>query len=130
VSVPASLQGISEARVELAAFAAASGLAPDAVWRFQVALDELLSNLARHGAPGAEVGLELSLEGGVLELTVTDDAASFNPLEVPPPASSADIESRPVGGLGIALVRNLMDEVRYERREGRNRLTLRRRLGR
>ena len=125
-SVPASVQGIRAAEAEIAAFAAASGLPRDALWRFHVALDELISNVARHGAPGSDVGLEFRLEGGVLEVTVTDDAPAFNPLEAPPLDTSAGIETRPVGGLGIALVRGLMDEVRYDRQAGRNRVTLRR----
>lgn len=130
VSVPATLQGIREAEAELAGFAAANGLPADALWRFHVVLDELVSNVARHGAPGTDVGLELRLAGNVLELVVSDAAPAFNPLEAPAPPSSGDLESRPIGGLGIALVRGLMDEVRYERREGRNRLTLRRSLDR
>jgi len=126
--VPASLQGIRQAEAELAAFSAASGLPQDTLWRFRVALDELISNVARHGGSKADVGLEFRLEGGVLEVTVTDDAPAFNPLEASPPATSAGLETRPVGGLGIALVRGLMDEVRYDRRAGRNRVTLRRSL--
>jgi serine/threonine-protein kinase RsbW len=128
VIVPASVQGIRQAEAELAAFATASALPQDALWRFRVALDELISNVARHGASGADVGLEFRLEGGVLEVTVTDDAPAFNPLDVPPPDVPAGIETRPLGGVGIALVKGLMDELRYERREGRNRLTLRRTL--
>lgn len=127
-SVPASVQGIRQAEAELAAFAAGSGLPLDDLWRFHVALDELISNVARHGAPGSDVGLEFRLEGRVLEVTVTDDAPAFNPLEAPPPDTSAGLEARPVGGLGIALVRGLMGEVRYDRKAGRNRVTLRRSL--
>jgi serine/threonine-protein kinase RsbW len=122
------LQGIRQAEAELAAFAAASSLPQHALWRFRVALDELISNVARHGGSVADVGLEFRLEGGVLEVTVTDDAPAFNPLDASPPATSAGLETRPVGGVGIALVRGLMDEVRYDRRAGRNRVTLRRSL--
>ena len=59
---------------------------------------------------------------------MTDDAPGFDPLAVPEPDTSLAIEDRPIGGLGIALMRRLMDETEYERREGRNRLRLRRRL--
>src|SRR5437870_6684074 len=110
-SVPASVQGVRQAEAELASFAAASGLPQDALWRFRVALDELISNVARHGGSGADVGLEFRIESGVLEVTVTDEAPAFNPLEASPPRTSAGLETRPVGGLGIALVRGLMDEV-------------------
>ena len=131
LNVPASVPGIRQAEAELDAFAAASGLPADALWRFHVALDEVISNIARHGAATSEVGpigLELRLEGVVLEVTVTDDAPPFNPLAAPEPDTAASLEERPIGGLGITLVKGLMDEVRYERRDGRNRLTLRRTL--
>ena len=49
-------------------------------------------------------------------------------LAAPDPDTSLAIEDRPIGGLGIGLVRRLMDETEYERREGKNRLRLRRRL--
>ena len=57
---------------------------------------------------------------------MSDDAEPFNPLDAPLPDTAAPLEGRQVGGLGIALVRHLMDGVVYERTGGRNRLVLRR----
>ena len=59
---------------------------------------------------------------------MADDGPGFDPLSAPEPDTSLGIEERPIGGLGIALVRRLMDHVEYERRDGKNRLRLRRRL--
>jgi serine/threonine-protein kinase RsbW len=59
---------------------------------------------------------------------VVDDGPEFDPLAVPDADTTLPLEERPIGGLGITLVRRLMDEAEYERREGRNRLRLRRRL--
>jgi len=51
---------------------------------------------------------------------VEDDGKPFDPLQAPPPDLSLPLERRPIGGLGIHLIRNLMDEVSYARVGGRN----------
>jgi serine/threonine-protein kinase RsbW len=131
MTVPASAPGVREAESKLVAFAKASGLPKDAIWRLEVALDEVLSNVVRHGSAAGTVGpiaVELDVLGSRIEVVVTDDAPAFNPLEVQAPDASVSLEDRPLGGLGIALVKALMDEVTYERRDGRNRLTFRKKL--
>lgn len=131
MTVPASAPGVREAASELLAFAKSSGLPKEAIWQLEVALDEVLSNVVRHGSAKGRVGpiaVDLDIEGARIEVVVTDDAPAFNPLEVQAPDASVPLEDRPVGGLGIALVKALMDEVTYERRDGRNRLTFRKTL--
>lgn len=75
-----------------------------------------------------ELRLDLGVEPPVCEMMVVDDGPEFDPLSVPEPDRALGVEERPIGGLGMALVRRLMDEVKYERRDGKNRLRLRRRL--
>ena len=101
----------------------------------EVSLDEVLANVVRHGLEGREGGsveIELTLDTGVeppfCRVVVADDGPEFDPLSVAEPDTTLGVEDRPVGGLGIALVRRLMDEVAYERRDGRNRLSFGRRL--
>jgi anti-sigma regulatory factor (Ser/Thr protein kinase) len=63
-------------------------------------------------------------------MVIEDDAAPFNPLAVERPDTALAAEDRQIGGLGIEIVRRLMDSIEYQRVEDRlNRLTLRRRLG-
>jgi anti-sigma regulatory factor (Ser/Thr protein kinase) len=64
----------------------------------------------------------------ILTVTVIDDGRPFDPLALPPPDLSLDIKDRPIGGLGIFLLRKLADEIHYEWRDGRNRLTLEKRM--
>jgi serine/threonine-protein kinase RsbW len=102
----------------------------------EVSLDEALANVVRHGLEGrgetASVELELRLDPGaepaVCEVVLVDDGPEFDPLAVSEPDTSLGVAVRPIGGLGIALVRKLMDELEYERRDGRNRLRMMRRL--
>ena len=90
------------------------------------ALDEVLANIVHHGLNGVAGTIELTMDRtdrGVVA-HVADTAAPFDPLSMPLPDTTLPIEKRKLGGLGIALVRALTDEVTYDRRDGRNHLTL------
>lgn len=124
--VAASFSGVRDAAAALADFSAGQGLEKGSSWPFQVALDEVLSNIVRYGLRGGderrEIQIELRFEEGVLDVTVLDDAPAFDPLSVQAPDLALPAEQRSIGGLGIAIVRRLMDAVEYERRDGFNRL--------
>ena len=68
------------------------------------------------------------VDGGVM-LTVEDDGPAFDPLSLPAPDLTASLEARRVGGLGVFLVRQVMDSVRYERRDTTNRLQMTKKMG-
>ncbi len=112
-------------------FSSAHGI-PDRVRRsIQVVLDELLSNTVRCGKVGErettiEVGFRLDTES--LRVEILDDGAPFNPLERENPDTTIPLEKRPVGGLGVMLVRHLVDEITYDGEGGRNRVLLGKRL--
>lgn len=95
-------------------------------------LDEVFANIAEHAysAPAFEntIGIEAVIDGDQLVMTVSDQGRAFDPLGKDAPDVTLALEDRPIGGLGIHLVRNIMDEVRYERINGENRLTLIKRL--
>jgi serine/threonine-protein kinase RsbW len=127
VRVAASPAGIQQAAAALDGFRAAHGLEDSAAWPLQVALDEILSNIVRHARPGLMAGvIDIAVErrGDAVQMTVADDGPAFDPLQLPEPDVSAPLEDRHPGGLGVHLVRKLMDRVEYVRTEGRNRLTM------
>lgn len=93
------------------------------IHRFLIASDEVFSNVCRYGGAG-EVMVECSVEEDGAHLIFEDDGTAFNPLEKPDPDTGETLESRKAGGLGIFMVRKLMDEVSYERTGGKNRLTM------
>lgn len=114
----------------LDAFCVAAQVPTDVAWRLRVALDEVVANVVSHGAPASGEGaldVWFRREGPVVEITVADDGPPFNPLEQPAPRRGRPLEAMEPGGLGIALIRALMDDVRYAR-DSRNRLTLRKRI--
>jgi anti-sigma regulatory factor (Ser/Thr protein kinase) len=92
-----------------------------------LALDELFSNIISYGFKDDLehlVKIQIIRENGRLNLRVEDDGIPFNPLETEEIAPARDIDNCNIGGLGLHLVKKLMDQICYERYEGKNKLTL------
>ena len=89
-----------------------------------LALEEVVTNVIRHGIDDkGEHPIEVEVAAdrpGAVRLVVRDQGRPFNPLDVPAPDIDSPLHARPAGGLGIHIVRHVMDEVRYERQGGRN----------
>ena len=96
--------------------------ASEAARRLELCLEELLTNLATHGAGAAPpaVSVALSVEAGSVRVRVEDDGAPFDPLREELPHLSESLEERSIGGLGIHLVRSFATELDYSRGGGRN----------
>ncbi len=92
-----------------------------------IALDELYSNIVRHSGAGRAT-VACGVEDGQAVLRLIDDGAPYDPTLREPPDVSLSAEKREIGGLGIHLVRRLMDSVEYRYEDGRNVLTIRKRL--
>jgi sigma-B regulation protein RsbU (phosphoserine phosphatase) len=104
------------------------GLATRVLHDLALALEEVVSNVIRHGYPDDgdhEIIVRLRVEPATVTAEVEDDGQPFNPLEAPEPDTTSPLAERKVGGLGIHLVRRLMDGVEYRRPSERNLLTLR-----
>jgi anti-sigma regulatory factor (Ser/Thr protein kinase) len=115
----------------LSAFAARHGVPRRPVTDLAIAIDELVSNVAKYGTrPGAppSVWLAFRASGGALEVEIADSGPPFDPLSGGDPDVSGALDERPIGGLGLHLVRKLADESRYERKDGRNVVRLVRRF--
>jgi serine/threonine-protein kinase RsbW len=91
-----------------------------------VASEEVFINIVDHGygQNGGTLTLRLSRAGGRVRMTYIDAGVPFNPLELPAPDIDLPLDRRRAGGLGLMIVRKLMDSVAYERRDGKNHLTL------
>lgn len=104
------------------------------VYNIQLASDEAASNIIEHAYEGVNDGvLEIScgLKNDVLTIILVDHGESFDPSDVPMPNLKADLSERKIGGLGLYLMRKLMDEVYYDadQQNNRNTLTLIKRRG-
>jgi serine/threonine-protein kinase RsbW len=126
LSVPGTMAGVSLAAAAFEQFWQSSGLPPTSRWRFLTALDEVLSNIVRHGLHGAAAPIDLTfdLDGDVVTVDVADHGAPFDPLSLPAPDTTSPIEVRKPGGVGVSIVQGLMDRVRYERKAAQNQLIM------
>lgn len=108
-------------------FGAENGIAPDQVLRFGLALDELITNVISYGLAGRSecvIRLLVEHENGILRAELQDDGLPFDPLTADVELPEGDIEDRRIGGLGLTLVRKIMDRLDYRREDGFNRLKM------
>jgi len=108
--------------------AAAGGLEADVEGDLRLALEEACANVIAHGYPPGSPGpieIEVLMHPGRIVMTVTDRGRVFDPANAPAPDLSSPWETRRVGGLGLHLIRELMDEVGHDTPAGGgNRLTM------
>jgi sigma-B regulation protein RsbU (phosphoserine phosphatase) len=123
----ASPAGIHVARQRLRTILTARCVAVGFIDDVELITEELLTNIVRAAGGGDALRLTLELELTRVEilLTIHDNGAAFDPLSRASPKLDAEIADRDVGGLGIHLVRELADECRYARIDGRNVVTIR-----
>ncbi len=116
-------------------FAAAESLSAGVSGKLNLVLDELITNSISHGLQDvAEPHLELRLAvaGGcdALEAVLEDNGLAFDPFsDAPVPDTTLALDERPIGGLGVMLVREMTESAAYERIDGLNRITLRIKVG-
>jgi len=102
-----------------------------AAYLANLAIEELATNCIKYGYADAArhlIHIELSLPPGELVITVTDDGEPFDPVRQSAPDTTLPIEERPIGGLGLHLLRQMSDDFAYARIDGHNRVTLRKSL--
>ena len=99
----------------------------DLVFKVNLALEEVVINVMNYGHDDGLHEIEISLfsDENALTIEIVDDGRPFDPLhDAPRPNVTGELEDRNIGGLGIHLVRKIMDDVRYRREQGKNHLTM------
>lgn len=123
----AELKNLSQIRDFVEMAAKTLGFEPDLIPNVQLAVDEVATNVMLHGyqSRGGSLEVELERAGADLVVRLRDEAPPFDPTTVPAPDLTLPLAKRPVGGLGIYLVRRAMDEVIHRiTAAGGNELTL------
>lgn len=120
---------IEQSRLAVVNFLQPFGVFARTMNRVEVVLEELVSNLVRHGKDVSLVSVAAGYRAGVVDLVVEDDGAAFDPLAVADPGPVTSLSEAPLGGLGIPLVRRLSASARYDRigsgPDARNRVSVR-----
>jgi serine/threonine-protein kinase RsbW len=118
-----SLEAISRISDFILSSMRGSGLDQRETFHLMTAVDEACTNIIKYSGSG-KIEIKCDVEDGQVAVQIGDDGVAFNPLEAPEPKLDLPLEERRVGGLGIHFIRTLMDEVRYERKGGKNVLTM------
>lgn len=129
--VPGTMDAIPPATVQAEAWLAEQKISFEGMYLVSLAIEELVTNCIKYGYKDSRdhaIDFVLSIDDGILRIDVIDDGNPFNPLDAPRPDLTFPPEDRPIGGLGLHLLRELADETRYERRDGTNRLSLMKRM--
>jgi serine/threonine-protein kinase RsbW len=117
VTFPARFEFLDEIREFVADVAREGGFTEKEIYSLQLAADEAATNIIEHayqGVSNADIDITCDMRGDTLTITMRDDGMSFDPSQVKKPNLKADLSDRQIGGLGVYLMRKLMDEVRYE----------------
>lgn len=131
IEVPSTRESIASASAQAEEWLQAHHPSAQTLNLLLITIEELVINCIDYGYDDDKVHtirLELSIGGRNLSITVVDDGHPFDPLSRPSPDLSLPVQARPVGGLGIYLLRQLADEIAYQRRDGFNELTITKRL--
>ncbi len=122
----AAVQSFVEERLEAADCPSATRM------QIGVAVEEIFVNIARYAyspdTGSVTVRLELTEDPAAAAITFTDRGVPYDPLAKADPDVTLPAEERQIGGLGIFLTKELMDDMRYEYRDGQNILTLKKTL--
>lgn len=105
-------------------------LSEDAVADIQLVLDEMVINVIRHGYEDVgdlavhHISITLRLRADVLTIELKDMARAYDPREAPVPRFDLPLEERGAGGLGVHIVKSIMDTIDYRREHGQNIVTM------
>jgi serine/threonine-protein kinase RsbW len=115
----AKFEYLDEIREFVGEVARQGGFGDKDVYNIQLATDEAASNMIEHSyenIPDGVIDLSCGMEGEQIRIVLVDYGEPFDPSIIPMPDLKADLSDRKIGGLGIFLMRKLMDEVHYEPR--------------
>ncbi len=127
ISLVNDLKEIARVAEQIDEFCASRAIASEVAYAVNLALDEILTNTINYGYADDEphqIELIVSLEVEALVIVIVDDSAAFDLSNAPTPDVGASLEERPLGGLGLFLVHQMMDSVEYRREGERNIVTL------
>ena len=121
------LSEIERINTEFGTFADKNGLAAGVSQKVSIVFDDLLNNIISYGFSDDEdhqIDIDVTYTPGRLVIAITDDGMPFNPFDHVGPDTSLSIEERDIGGLGVLLIKELMDEYQYQRHSNSNVVTL------
>jgi len=130
IVVPATIDAIEEVALYVEECLEQAEVPLMEATRIQLAVEEAVTNVVTHGyeTTGGQVSIRCVSSPELVTITITDTGPAFDPTKIPPADITADLDHRNIGGLGVHLIKSVMDEVLYNREMDANQLTLVKRL--
>lgn len=122
-TIPGDLAKMAQYAETVGEFLEKKGVPPKTGYAVQLILEELTTNIINHAHSDCEVhdiDLRIALETRQVVIEIEDDGRPFDPLVAPEADIHAPIEDRPIGRLGLHLVREMSDHMEYSRKEDKN----------
>ncbi len=127
IRLPARLENLEKLIDVTISCLQSAGIEKETASEIHLAVDEACTNAIKYaytdGVAG-DIELSCTIARGVATITIRDWGHTFNPLELPPPDLNLDINERPIGGLGIYLMKKFTDRLEYRREDDSNILTI------
>jgi serine/threonine-protein kinase RsbW len=129
LTIRSDLDEIPRVSAALEDLMTARGFDAEEILDTQLAVEEAITNIILHGygESSGEIGIRNRVTPHSAEVLIEDDAPPFDPLSLPDPDLAGDVEDRKIGGLGVFLIRQVMDGITYRRENGKNILVLEKR---
>lgn len=127
ITIPADLQHLNQVLNVVGAFVRQAGAKEEKLGQIELVLEELLVNIINYAYPDRQGTIEIRYQcpqSAQLELEIFDCGIPFDPLSIPEVDTQAPLEDRPIGGLGIFLIRNMVESIHYRREQDKNVLTV------
>jgi anti-sigma regulatory factor (Ser/Thr protein kinase) len=123
-SVPNCLPDVVAAASDVAEQLRQHGVSATAAHAVHFAIEEILTNTVRYSRAAQPTQIAIALRNDAVVVEIEDDGQPFDPLQLPTPQLSANLDDRQAGGIGIHLVRKMVSSLAYERRHNRNHITI------
>lgn len=130
IQIPNTLDGLKVGADGMREFLEKHDVAAETAFALDLTFEELITNTIKYAHSDLlphEIEIRVSVVPDAVELEVCDDGDPFDPTAQEAPDTSLPVEERPIGGLGIHLIKNLTDAFEYRREEGKNRILVRKR---
>ncbi len=130
LTVQASLDALATISDFVVEQARAAGMDEHAVWEVQLAVDEATTNVIQHGYSeiGGQIKVVVNVSGDEFQVRIYDRGKRFDSATVPEPDLTSPLEERRTGGLGLYLMRTLMEQVEFRFHEGENMVAMTKRI--
>ena len=128
LNMEAHLNEIERIQAAVNILSQAENWPPELLYQIELVLEEIGTNIIKYGKDGereTEIGITLTSDSKSFTMEIVDDGMPFDPFaDAPPPDLDSAVPDRPIGGLGVYLVQELMDEASYRHEDGKNKVTL------